>query len=83
MNYRKQLNYVTKLNKIAKLEQFNSLKLSKDNRPFWEKCKPYFTDKHSKADTDITLNENKELLLKDKDIADIFNEYFGSLDESL
>ena len=83
MNYRKQLNYVTKLNKIAKLEWFNNLKLGKDNRPFWEKCKPYFTDKHSKADTDITLNENKELLLKDKDIADIFNEYFGSIDESL
>ena len=81
MNYRKQLNYVTKLNKIAKLEWFNSLKLGKDNRPFWKKCKPYFTDKHSKADTDITLNENKELLLKDKDIADIFNEYFGSIDE--
>ena len=81
MNYRKQLNYVTKLNKIAKLEWFNNLKLGKDNRPFWEKCKPYFTDKHSKADTDITLNENKELLLKDKDIADIFNEYFGSIDE--
>ena len=81
MNYRKQLNYVTKLNKIAKLEQFNSLKLGKDNRTFWEKCKPYFTDKHSKADTNITLNENKELLLKDKDIADIFNEYFGSIDE--
>ena len=83
MNYRKQLNYVTKLNKTVKLGQFNSLKLGKDDKPFWEKCKPHFTDKHSKADTDITLNENKELLLKDKDIADIFNEYFGSLDESL
>ena len=77
MNYKKQRNYVTKLNKTAKLEYFNNLKLGKDNKPFWEKCKPYFTNKHSKADTDIMLNENGELLLKDKDIADAFNEYLG------
>ena len=58
MNYKKQRNYVTKLNKTAKLEYFNNLKLEKDNKLFWEKCKPYFTNKHSKADTDIMLNEN-------------------------
>ena len=29
------------------------------------------------------LNENGELLLKDKDIADTFSEYFGSIVESL
>ena len=28
-------------------------------------------------------NEKGELLLKDKDIADLFNEYFGSIVESL
>ena len=83
MNYKKQRNYVTKLNKTAKLEYFNNLKLRKDSKPFWEKCKPYFTNKRSKADTDIMLNENGELLLKDKDIADTFNEYFGSIVELL
>ena len=64
---------MTKLTKTAKLEYFHNLKLGKDNRLFWEKCKPYFTDKHSKADTDIILNENRELLLKDKYIADTLN----------
>ena len=83
MNYKKQRNYVTKLNKTAKLEFFNNLKLGKDNKPFWEKWKPYFTNKHSKADTDIMLNENGELLLKDKDVADTLNEYFGSNVESI
>ena len=29
------------------------------------------------------LNEKGELLLKDKDVADIFNEYFASIVESL
>ena len=43
MNYKKQRNYAKKLNKIIKLEYFNNLKLGKDNKPFWEKCKPYFT----------------------------------------
>ena len=38
---------------------------------------------HSIVDTDIMLNENGKLLLKDKDVADTFNEYFGSNVESL
>ena len=83
MNYEKQRDYVTKLNKTAKLEYFSNLKLVKDNKKFWEKCKPYFANKQRKADTDIMLNENGELLVKDKDIADRFNEYFGSIVESL
>ena len=83
MNYKKLSNYLTKLNKTSELEYFNNLKLGKDKKPYWEKCKPYFTNKHRKADTDIILNENGELLLNDKDIADTFNEYFGSIAESL
>ena len=74
---------MTKINKTAKLEYFNNLKLGKDNKPLWEKCKPYFINKHSKADTSIMANENGKLLLKDKDIADIFDEFFGSIVESL
>ena len=73
MNSRKQSNYVTKLNKTTKLEYFNNLKLGKDNKPFWEKCKPYFINKHNNTDTDIMLHENGELLLKDKDTAYTIN----------
>ena len=83
MNYKKKHNYVIKLNKTAKLEYFNNLKLGKDKKPFWEKCKPYFTNKHSKSDIDIMLNENGESFLKHKDIADTFNEYFVSIVEAL
>ena len=46
-------------------------------------CKPYFTNKHSKADTDIMLSENGELILKNKEIANIFNDHFGSIVENL
>ena len=61
------------LNKTAKLGYFNNLKLGKDNKPFLGKCKFYFTNKHSKLDTDIMLNENGQLLFKYKYVADIFN----------
>ena len=65
MNYKKQRKYMTKLNKILKLKYFNNLKLVKDNKPFCEKCKPYFIDKHSKVETNIMLNESGKLILKD------------------
>ena len=83
MNYKRQVNYVRRFRKTAKIEFFNNLKIGKDNKPFLEKCKPYLTNKHSKADTGITLKENGELLLKDKDIADTFNKYFRSIVEYL
>ena len=52
-NYKKQRNYSVQLNKKAKLDNFDS---SKGSKPFWIKCKPYFLNKHSKADTNIILN---------------------------
>ena len=60
--YKNQRNYVTKLNKTGKLGHFNNLKLDNANKPFWEKCKPYFTNNYNKAATDVMLNKNGELL---------------------
>ena len=60
--YKKQWNYVVNLNKVAKLEYFSKYE-SNDDKPFWVRCKPYFTNKHSKADADIMLSENGELIL--------------------
>ena len=56
-SYKKQRNYLVNLNKEAKLEYFSKYK-SNGNKPFLVSCKPYFTNKHSKADTDIMLSEN-------------------------
>ena len=75
-NYKKQRNYVVNQNKEAKLEYFSKHE-SNDNKPFWVNCKPYFTNTHSKADTDIMLSENGELILKNKEIAN--NDHFGLL----
>ena len=81
-NYKKQRNYVVNLNKEAKLEYFSKYE-SDDNKQFWVRCKPYFTNKHSKADTDIMLSENGELILKSKEITNTFNDYFGSIVDNL
>ena len=42
MDYKKQYNYVTKLNKTEKLEYLNNFKIGRDSKPFWEKYKPYY-----------------------------------------
>ena len=57
-NYKKQRNYVVNLNKSAKFGYFNRYDC-KDGKPFWVTCKPYFSNKHSKADNNIVLNENE------------------------
>ena len=77
-NYKKQRNYVVNLSKEAKLEYFSKYE-SNNSKPFWVNCKPYFTNKHSKADIDIILSEKGELILKNKEIANTFNDHCGSL----
>ena len=74
INYKNQRNYVVNLNKSAKFGYFNRYDCN-DGKPFWVTCKPYFPKKHSKADNDIALNENGELILKNKEIADTFNNH--------
>ena len=70
------------LNKSAKFEHFNRFDC-KDGKPFWVTCKPYFLNKHSKADNDIVRNESGELILKNKEIVDTFNNCFRSIADNL
>ena len=80
---KKQRNLVVKLNKNCKKEFFNNLETKENSKSFWNKCKPYFSNKHSKGDSDILLIEKDELLLKNKKVADVFNSYFQSITDSL
>ena len=45
-------------------------------------CKPDFSNKH-KTDNDIVLNKDRKLFLENEEIADIFNNSFGSIVENL
>ena len=51
--------------------------------PFWVNSKPYFSNKHSKADNDIVLNKDWKLILKNKKIENNINDYFSSIVENL
>ena len=52
-----------KANKTKKPIDISNFK-KQCNKPFWVNCNPYFSNKYSKADTDIVLNENGDLILK-------------------
>ena len=73
-NSKKQRNYIVQLNKKAKPKYYNNFDSSQRSKPFGVKCKPYFSNQHSKADTDIILNEKREIIFKNKEIANTFNE---------
>ena len=83
IKYKKQRNLVVKLNKNCKEEFFDNLEIKNKTKSFWDKCKPCFSNKHSKGDSDILLVEKDELLLKNKKVADVFNTYFQSITDSL
>ena len=80
--FKKKWNYIINLNKQAKTEYFNSYN-SANSKPFSVNCKPYFSNKYKNADTDIVLNENENLILKNEEIAKTFNDYFSKIVDNL
>ena len=81
--YKRQLNLVVKLNKKHEKEYFENLNVATISKPFWDKCKTYFSIKHAKSDSNIMSIEKDEILLKNKKIADALNSYFDSVTDSL
>ena len=50
-NYKKQRNLVVPLNRQAKsTKYFNEVSNTESSRPFWETCKPHFSNKHARGD---------------------------------
>ena len=88
-DYKKQRNLVVRLNKERRIEYFENLETSKNSKPFWNKCKPYFSNKHAHGESKIILIEkenvtlasnevveNEKLIVKNDEIAKIFNKHF-------
>ena len=95
-NYKKQQNFVVKLNKETKLQYFNNLDTSKNLKPFWDKCRPYFSNKRGHGDSKIILIEKEEiasntneiveketLLVNNDEFAKTFNKHFAEVVEKL
>ena len=72
--YKKKRNYVVALNQKSKYNYFNNLDVSKGVKPFWKTCKPYFSKKYSRGDTSIILIAKNELIFKNTEIANSFND---------
>ena len=77
--YKKQRNYCVKLLKKAKTTYYGNLNPSNicDNKKFWNTVKPLLSEKCITTEN-IILNENRKMVSDDKEIADIFNNYFSN-----
>ena len=94
--YKKQRNLVVKLNRESKTQCFDNIQTSKHSKPFWDKCKPYFSNKHAHGDSKIILIEKENiitnknevvqketLLVNNDEIAKILNNHFSETVEKL
>ena len=68
----------------AKIDYYKTLDIKHlvDNRKFWKSVKPLFSDQ-IQAPSKIALFENEVLVTDDKEVAEIFNEYFVNITDSL
>ena len=68
---------VVSLNRQSKLDYFNSTSSSKDTKPFWKQCKPYFSNnKHAVGDSKIMLIGNDKMILDNESVSEKFDNYF-------
>ena len=66
--YKKQGNLVVKLNRESKTQYFDNIQTSKNSNPFWYKCKPYFLNKHTHADSKIILSEKENIIANKNEV---------------
>ena len=79
----KKVNLATKLNKQYKKEYFKNIEENTESKNFWNKCKPYFSNKWNSCDFKILLTENEEIINESAKVANVFNSYFESVKEFL
>ena len=90
--YKKQRNLVVRSNKDSKFRYLDNIQTSKNSKPFWNQCKPYFSNKHAHGDSKIILIEKEKitensnevikketLLVHNDEIAKTFNKHFAEI----
>ena len=82
--YKKQRNFCTSLLKKSKQNFFRNLNIKdlSDNKKFWKKIAPLFSNNTKTADT-IILTKDDEIIRDEKKVATIFNTYFLNLTKDL
>ena len=82
-NYKKQRKFCTNLLKKTKKEYFRNLNIKdlNDNKKFWKKIKPFFSDICLETNN-IILKEKNELIISFT-LANLFNNYFINITSTL
>ena len=70
--------------KKTKSEYFRNLNIKElnDNKKFWKKIKPFFSDKGLETNN-IILKEKNELITNSSTLANLFNNYFINITSTL
>ena len=56
--------------------QINMKNVKGNSKPFYDLIKPYLTNKGALSSNDIVILENNTFIYNDREIADIFNDYY-------
>ena len=84
MQYKKQRNVCLSLLRKEKKKYYNNLdlKLFKDNKLFWKRIKPLFSEK-TKLSGNITIVEEGKVTSDKKEVPEMLNNYFIEAVENL
>ena len=84
-SYKKQRNYCVSLLKKEKKKYYNNLdiKIFEDNKKFWKRVKPLFSDKQKTLPREIILVENEVTASDKNEVAEKLNNFFIEAVENL
>ena len=77
-NYKKQRNFCVNLLRREKKKYFNNLDVNvlQDNRTFWKKIRPLFSEKNKTSSNNIIIVENDEITTDKNGVAEKLNSFF-------
>ena len=70
------------MNAFPRLDKNLDTTIVNNNHKFWRTVKPLFSDK-VQVPTSLTLLENNKLISNDEEVAEVFNNYFANITDSL
>ena len=79
INYKKQRNYVTNLNKAKKRTFFFETSNEPHQKSFWKACNSVFPGKWNKHQDRLNLEIENDIMSDKILIADILNDYFVNI----
>ena len=78
INYKKQRNFCVNLLRREKKKYYDNLDINllRDNRTFWKKVRPLFSDKNKTSSNNIIIVENDSITTNNEGVAEKLNSFF-------